>query len=68
MLITILGLPVVGIEINRQWWESKYSVTPFIPLRYAEEKIIIDLDPKYALFFCYFNNGAAFREYVKNYR
>lgn len=26
------------------------------------------LKPNYALFFCYFNSGPAFRDYIKSYR
>ncbi|CAG9768031.1 unnamed protein product [Ceutorhynchus assimilis] len=62
------GLPIVGFEINKEWWESKYSVPAFIPLKYVEEEIVVETNPNFALLFCYFNNGEAFREYVDNYR
>ncbi|KAJ8978815.1 hypothetical protein NQ317_018905 [Molorchus minor] len=64
-----LGLDVVGYEINKQWWESKYSVPTFIKLRYHDQSVQENvLDPRYALLFCYFNNGPAFLEYIDNYK
>ncbi|KAL1502166.1 hypothetical protein ABEB36_007352 [Hypothenemus hampei] len=64
---TYTGLSVIGVEINEQWWKSKYSITPFIPLKYAEKEAFACTSENYALLFCYFNNGNAFREYVRLY-
>ncbi|XP_050296257.1 uncharacterized protein LOC126736089 [Anthonomus grandis grandis] len=61
------GLPVIGYEINREWWESKYSVPPFINLRYADDEIQPKFDPEFAMMFCYFNDGTTFRNYLQKY-
>ncbi|KAF7270583.1 hypothetical protein GWI33_016474 [Rhynchophorus ferrugineus] len=61
------GLSVVGIEVNRPWWESKYSNPSFIPLTYIDDQEDVNLNPSYALLFCYFNSGPDFRQYVKQY-
>ncbi|XP_066153805.1 uncharacterized protein [Euwallacea fornicatus] len=60
------GLEVIGIEVNKEWWESKYAVTPFIPLTYVNEDF--QCPQGFALMFCYFNNGPAFRDYIKRFR
>ncbi|ENN70224.1 uncharacterized protein LOC109545681 [Dendroctonus ponderosae] len=65
------GLPVVGYEVNRQWWESKYSIPSFIPLEYVDsDQLNVDglIPQDFALMFCYFNDGRAFREYVQRFR
>lgn len=58
-------MDVIGYEINREWWTSKYSVPMFINLIYSDNSV--KLNSKHALLFCYFNNGRAFREYIQNY-
>ncbi|XP_060516542.1 uncharacterized protein LOC132696025 [Cylas formicarius] len=61
------GYPAIGYEINEEWWESKYSNPQFIPLKYAEKEKPV-LHSAYALLFCYFNDGSAFRDYIKSYK
>ncbi|XP_066249053.1 uncharacterized protein [Euwallacea similis] len=60
------GLQVMGVEVNKEWWESKYAVAPFIPLTYFNEDF--QCPQSFALMFCYFNNGPAFRNYIKHFR
>ncbi|XP_011639302.1 uncharacterized protein LOC105428608, partial [Pogonomyrmex barbatus] len=64
------GLDIVGIELDSSWWTSKYS-----PPRFLKNIIFIETEsmnfrvPKrYAMLFCYFNNGKAFRNYIENYK
>ncbi|RZC39230.1 uncharacterized protein BDFB_001580 [Asbolus verrucosus] len=62
------GLPVIGYEVNKEWWMSKYCNPHFIELNFPSLPPTEDiLDPSYALLFCYFNNGPAFRDYVNCY-
>ncbi|CAH1996995.1 unnamed protein product [Acanthoscelides obtectus] len=62
------GLPLLGYEVNREWWESKYSPPTFINLKYSKQPPDeTTLDPEYALVFCYFNSGQAFRDYLRVY-
>lgn len=61
----------MGYEVNRQWWESKYSIPSFIPLEYVDgDQLNVDglIPEDFALMFCYFNDGSAFREYVNRFR
>nr|CAD7457665.1 unnamed protein product [Timema tahoe] len=63
------GLDVVGVEVNRNWWESGYAPTPFLPLHFAdEESLEVITHQNSALMFCYFNDGEAFTEYLGRYR
>ncbi|KAK4884951.1 hypothetical protein RN001_001222 [Aquatica leii] len=62
------NLPVIGYEVNKEWWTSKYSMPQFIQVQF------LNMPPKseylsedYALLFCYFNNGPAFQEYIDVY-
>ena len=63
----------MGYEIDRGWWDSKYS-----PPKFFKEMELIDPDtpvntlsslqePDYALLACYFNNICAFEEYLKHF-
>lgn len=62
----ISGIPVIGYEVNQEWWDSKYSTPQFIKLNYFSTPLGKNsLNADYALLFCYFNNGPAFREYIK---
>lgn len=63
------GLEVTGIEVDRSWWESSYAPRVFLPLIYADEEHGSDIttDKNAALLFCYFNNGTAFSEYIRQY-
>ncbi|KRT80355.1 hypothetical protein AMK59_6485 [Oryctes borbonicus] len=58
---------VLGYEINKEWWTSKYSIPMFIDLIYCNQETKPKLNPKYALLFCYFNDGEAFRKYIRSY-
>lgn len=72
---------IVGLEVDSNWWNSKYSPKPFIPLKYLNptQKInsafleqTVNHSKKgiknFALLFCYFNCKPAFQEYVNSYR
>ncbi|KAF7395131.1 hypothetical protein HZH66_008305 [Vespula vulgaris] len=64
------GLNIIGIELDSSWWHSKYAPPLFLEnIVFINEKKGKDLSvPKdYALFFCYFNNGEAFCNYIANY-
>ncbi|XP_017119085.1 uncharacterized protein LOC108140663 [Drosophila elegans] len=75
-LITAAGgrkTTMFGLEVDRNWWQSKYSVRSFIPLNYVEEASQLDTDllasccnatSPCALLFCYFNNRPAFLDYL----
>ncbi|KAH8291827.1 hypothetical protein KR054_001042 [Drosophila jambulina] len=79
-LITAAGgkkASMFGLEVDRSWWQSKYSVRSFIPLNYAETCTQLDADflnsccenaPPCALLFCYFNNRSAFLDYLEVFR
>ncbi|KOX69891.1 hypothetical protein WN51_06236 [Melipona quadrifasciata] len=64
------GLNVIGVELDRSWWCSKYSPPLFLKnivfIRENEDNSF--LSNEYALLFCYFNNGSAFCNYVENYK
>ncbi|XP_055903378.1 uncharacterized protein LOC129939405 [Eupeodes corollae] len=71
-----IGVSVYGLEVDRSWWESSYSPTSYIKLNFINE---ICMQPSFlqeccdtkkwdfALVFCFFNNGEAFREYLRLY-
>jgi hypothetical protein len=71
----ILGVKITGLEVDRNWWSRHKS---FIPLKFLEpdQKIspqfLLDTTMmknwNFTLLFCYFNNRAAFDEYVECYR
>jgi hypothetical protein len=69
-LIIVIGLEVIGIEVDRGWWESPYAPPVFLPLIYADESHESDIttNKNAALLFCYFNNGSAFSEYMRQYQ
>lgn len=66
---------MTGLEVDKNWWTKHNS---FIPLKFLEPDQVISsqflLDTclsknwNFCLLFCYFNNRAAFDEYVKCYR
>ncbi|XP_017886313.1 uncharacterized protein LOC108628730 [Ceratina calcarata] len=65
------GSEVIGVELDRSWWRSKYSPPVFLTdviFVLGNESNDRFLSGKYALLFCYFNNGAAFRDYIENYK
>ncbi|XP_030371129.1 uncharacterized protein LOC115621579 [Scaptodrosophila lebanonensis] len=68
-----------GLEIDRNWWNSKYALRSFIPLNFVEDAPDGKLDSDFlrhsccgsqpsALLFCYFNNRQAFLEYLCVYK
>lgn len=60
---------MLGYEVNKEWWDSKYSPPKFIKLNYFNYPLEdACLDPHHALLFCYFNNGPAFRDYVDSFK
>ena len=62
------GLPVVGLEIDRGWWESKYSPPSFLArVECIDPARPIQLDPQHALLFCYFSNLKAFENYINDF-
>ncbi|KAG0711785.1 hypothetical protein GWK47_019902 [Chionoecetes opilio] len=69
LLQAVTGLPVVGYEVNAEWWTSKYAPPTFIPLTYADPDAPPPaVPPTHALMCCYFNNGPVFRQYVAAYK
>ncbi|CAL7938263.1 unnamed protein product [Xylocopa violacea] len=65
------GLNVIGVELDRSWWCSKYSPPLFLKnILFIRENNTNDsfLSDKYALLFCYFNNESAFCDYIENYK
>lgn len=66
---------MTGLEVDRNWWSRHNS---FIPLKFCEPDQVISpqflLDTimsknwNFSLLFCYFNNRAAFDEYVRCFR
>lgn len=73
LITAATGISVAGVEKDEQWWRSKYATRTYIPMVFAEAMTNVDESQGQqqttwqAMMFCYFNNGAAFREYVKNF-
>lgn len=70
------GIKVIGLELDGSWWQSAYSPTKFIELKFTESPITSTFlancttcmqADQFALLFCYFNNRDAFVEYVRAY-
>ncbi|XP_022113414.2 uncharacterized protein LOC110992058 [Pieris rapae] len=65
------GIPVRGIEVDGTWWKSKYAPATFIdflitsPALDKETINILSNSDSTAILFCYFNDGDAFRDYLK---
>ncbi|KAF5275084.1 hypothetical protein FQA39_LY07021 [Lamprigera yunnana] len=67
--ITNLDYPVIGYEVNKEWWTSRYSMQQFIKVKFLVMPPSSDHLPKdNALLFCYFNNGPAFQDYINVYK
>lgn len=69
------SINVIGLELDKSWWKSAYSPKKFVELKFTESQITndflhkcIEIDTnRFALLFCYFNDRAAFLEYVEAY-
>ncbi|KAI9563188.1 hypothetical protein GHT06_010646 [Daphnia sinensis] len=62
------GLPVKGYEIDQDWWESRYSPPKFWnAIECINPATIPQLNPQFALLFCYFNNSKAFEAYLDSF-
>lgn len=65
------GLDVIGLELDKSWWCSKYSPPIFLEniifIQESETRSFRASD-NYALLFCYFNNADAFCSYINNYK
>ncbi|XP_011875754.1 PREDICTED: uncharacterized protein LOC105566402 [Vollenhovia emeryi] len=63
------GLDVVGVELDSSWWNSKYSPPQFLKnIIFVENNSNFQVPKRYAMLFCYFNNCAAFCNYMENYK
>lgn len=55
--------------MNEEWWASRYSNPQFIKLNFPNQPPTSEiLISNYALLFCYFNDGEAFRDYIRCYK
>lgn len=69
--ITFSDVPVVGVELKDSWWMSKFHPRIFVHMEFTQSPIERDFPlndvfrgNNKALLFCYFNNAAAFNEYL----
>jgi hypothetical protein len=61
-------LPVIGCEIDHGWWESRYSPPKFLSgISCIEPTTLPELNSKFALLFCYFNDSKAFEAYLDSF-
>ncbi|XP_055525513.1 uncharacterized protein LOC129718608 [Wyeomyia smithii] len=66
LITSATGIHIAGVEKDENWWRSKHATTTYIPMQFAEA--LRDVSQGWhALMFCYFNDGCAFREYVRNF-
>lgn len=72
LITAATGIVVAGIEKDENWWRSKYAKKTYIPMAFADALTNVTENqgqPTWqAMMFCYFNNGVAFCEYVKNFK
>ncbi|XP_059611739.1 uncharacterized protein LOC132258429 [Phlebotomus argentipes] len=67
------GIKVSGLELDNSWWTSPYAPATFIPLHFTVTPITADFlkkcapNDRFALIFCYFNNGLAFWDYLEHF-
>ncbi|KAK3929453.1 Tyrosine-protein phosphatase non-receptor type 7 [Frankliniella fusca] len=75
LLASATGLEVKGLEVNRGWWESRYSPPTFLNLVFpdddrdhqtVEEELQGREDA--GIMFCYFNDTSAFLAYLGVFR
>lgn len=62
-------IPVIGVEVDQLWWESRYSPAFYLEnvMFIGKTNSLIDIPDNYGILFCYFNNGPAFEDYINNY-
>lgn len=60
---------MIGLELAEGWWGSRAAESKrYIPARLVSmPPDRADVPSGSALLFCYFNNGPAFREYIRAY-
>ncbi|XP_014280628.1 uncharacterized protein [Halyomorpha halys] len=69
LLMAASDLKVTGIEIDKNYWKSKYARKCFIDLVFPQDEAFSEIICKEnnALMFCYFNNMDAFLKYLSVY-
>uniref|UniRef100_A0A1B6DGN1 Methyltransferase domain-containing protein n=1 Tax=Clastoptera arizonana TaxID=38151 RepID=A0A1B6DGN1_9HEMI len=72
LLQAATGVHVIGIEIDPNYWNSKYfnrTKLKYIPLLFPQDEGFNSalLDKNAVLLFCYFNNRKAFNKYIDKY-
>ncbi|CAH1395372.1 unnamed protein product [Nezara viridula] len=69
LLMVASGVKVTGIEIDKNYWKSKYARKSFIDLVFPQEEAFSEniCKDNNALMFCYFNDMDAFLEYLNIY-
>ncbi|CAK1543808.1 unnamed protein product [Leptosia nina] len=73
MIFKATDIPVSGIEVDGTWWKCKYAPPTFIDLFITSPELDKDKTTirvltncnKTAILFCYFNDGVAFKSYLK---
>jgi hypothetical protein len=67
--LSCIGLPVIGYEIDLGWWQSKHSPPKFLKeISYIDPTTLPQLNPQFALLFCYFNDSKVFEAYLDSFR
>ncbi|KAH0535570.1 hypothetical protein KQX54_017245 [Cotesia glomerata] len=63
-----LNCDVIGIEVDKLWWQSKYSPSFYLnKIIFTSKKSPVNISAEYAVLFCYFNNSEAFKSYLTDY-
>lgn len=72
MSLSFIGLEVIGLEVDRNYWKSYYQHhgPSFINHIFPDKPEFINYSTseKYALLFCYFNYRNHFDDYIYNYK